>query len=195
MNHPRATCQTKSQLLHHVNVGHALYSVPSAHLGKRVWVRSDRKLVRIYRDGALIKTHPRQQPGGKSTDYHDYPAEKSGYAMRDPDRLVRQARGKGDEVGAFMSRLLAGPTPWARLRQAQKLVRLGDKYGWQRLEAACERANAFELTNVVRVERILLHDLDRQAPPPTPAAENVEQPPLRFQRPATSFNHHAGDDS
>ena len=29
------------------------------------------------------------------------------------------------------------PVPWAKLRQAQKLMRLGAKYGWFRVELAC----------------------------------------------------------
>jgi len=146
---------------HHVNVGKALYSVATEHIGKSVWVRSDRRLVRIYHNGVLIKTHPRQEPGGKSTDHGDYPKEKTAYTMRDPQRLIDSAHEQGMELGRFMSNLLAGPTPWARLRQAQKLMRLGDKYGWQRVEAACARANAFELRNVKRVEGILLQDLDQ----------------------------------
>lgn len=178
---------------HHVNVGKALYSVPSAHLGKRVWVRSDRRLVRIYREGELIKTHPRQAPGGKATDHHDYPAEQTAYTMRDPQRLIDRAEELGPELGRFMSRLLAGPTPWARMRQAQKLLRLGDKYGWRRVEAACARANAFELNNVQRVENILLQDLDQDPDRETPsAAQTAEQPALRFQRPAGAFTHPTG---
>jgi len=177
---------------HHVNVGKALYSVATAHIGRRVWVRSDRRLVRIYRDGELIKTHPRQQPGGRSTDHGDYPSEKSAYTMRDPQRLIDKATGQGAELGAFMSTLLAGPTPWARLRQAQMLMRLGDKYGWQRLEAACGRANAFELRNVKRVENILLQDLDQATDAQEPRARSAEQPPLRFQRPSNTFTHRTG---
>jgi len=186
---PPAWSQHKVHPDHHVNVAKALYSLPTEHIGARVWVRSDRRLVRIYRDGALIKTHPRKQPGGRSTDYHDYPNEKTAYSMRDPERLIAAAKAKGVEVGRFASALLAGPTPWARLRQAQKLLRLGDKYGWTRLEAACQRANAFELTNVRRVEGILLQNLDASTTPDAPAAPR-EQTPARFQRPAAAFNHH-----
>lgn len=186
---PPSWSQHKVHPDHHVNVGKALYSLPTQHIGARVWVRSDRRLVRIYRDGTLIKTHPRQLPGGRSTDYGDYPSEKTAYAMRDPDRLIAAARAKGVEVGRFAGALLAGPTPWAKLRQAQKLLRLGDKYGWARLEAACQRANAFELRNVRRVEGILLQNLDAHAAPDAPAAPR-QPPPARFQRPATSFNHH-----
>jgi hypothetical protein len=177
----------------HVNVGKALYSVPKEHKGKHVTVKSNSRLVRIYRNGKLIKTHPRQAPGGKSTDYRDYPKEKTAYTMRDPERLIRQAGQHGPETGQFMKELFSGPTPWARLRQAQKLMRLGDKYGWRSVEAACARANAFGISNVKRVEGILQQGLDWQTvPAEAHATGRVEQPPLRFQRPAAAFNHESG---
>jgi hypothetical protein len=47
--------------------------------------------------------------------------------------------------------LLRGTFPWARLRQAQKLLRLAERYGPDRINAACARALAFELLDVGRV--------------------------------------------
>ena len=139
----------------------ALSVVPHAYLGHTVWVRGDRKLVRIYVDGTLVKTHARQPPGRRSTDHSDYPAELTAYTLRDPERMIREARRHGPELGRFMEALLSDVVPWAKLRQAQKLLRLGAKYGWHRLELACRRALAFELVNVHRVESILLQDLDQ----------------------------------
>jgi hypothetical protein len=40
----------------------------------------DRSLIRIYSHGELIKTHPRQKPGGRSTDFTDYPDGRAPYA-------------------------------------------------------------------------------------------------------------------
>ena len=80
--------------------------------------------------------------------------------------------------------------PWAKLRQAQKLLRLGRKYGWGRVELACRRALAFELINVHRVESILLQELDQHPLPLDPGTETPVIPiRLRFQRPAGSFTH------
>jgi transposase len=177
---------------HHISFQRALYSVPHAHLGQTVWVRGDRRLVRIYVDGTLVKTHARQRPGGRATDYADYPAELTAYALRDPVRMIRQARDHGPELGRFMAALLSDELPWAKLRQAQKLLRLGAKYGWHRLEFACRRALAFELVNVHRVESILLQDLDQfSLPVETNGQTQVLPLRLRFQRPAGSFTHSA----
>jgi hypothetical protein len=175
---------------HHVSFQRALYSVPHAFLGQTVWVRGDTKLVRIYADGTLIKTHPRRPPGARSTDYDDYPSELTSYALRDPKRLIRQAQEHGTHLGAFMTELLSGTVPWAHIRQAQKLLRLGTKYGWHRLDLACRRALAFGLINVHRVESILLHDLDRLGTGKEVQGSTTVTPiQLRFQRPAGSFTH------
>jgi len=162
-------------------------------VGKEAWVRVDSKLVRVYVRGELVKTHVRQPPGGRSTDYDDYPQELAAYAMRDPDRMIREARTRGGDLGRFMAELLAGTCPWSKLRQAQKLLRLGNKYGWSRVDQACRRALAFELINVRRVEGIIKQGLDRQALPRSESGpRSVTQLPLRFQRPAGSFDHRTG---
>lgn len=176
---------------HHVRFGKALYSVPTAYLRREVTVRADRRLVRLYVGGALIKTHPFKEPGERSTDYTDYPKEKTAYAMRNADYMIQQAIVRGEQIGAFMGRLLEGDFPWAKLRQAQKLLRLVDKYGRGPVESACWRALSFDLVNVHRLEQIVLRGLDApgtdvQIPRPV---GHVIQKPLRFLREEGSFTH------
>jgi hypothetical protein len=172
---------------HHIQFGRALYSVPTRYLGKRVEVRGDSRLVRIYHSGELIKVHAPQRPGGRATDYGDYPAERAPYAMRAPDACVRRAEQVGPAVAQFVRVLLSGTFPWARLRQAQKLLRLADRYGAARVNAACARALAFELLDVARVERILHTALERE---PGPTERGAVRPlPARFVRAPESFTH------
>jgi hypothetical protein len=182
---------------HHISLGKGLYSVPTRYLGKTLWTRVDSKLVRLYFDGELVKTHPKQPPGGRSTDHTDYPQEITPYTLRDPQRLIRQARQHGVHVGYFVERLLCGPVPWSKLRQAQKLLRIGEKYGWLRVDGACKRALDFELLNVRRVESILRQNLVPIEPQLTLDSEDTHVIPIRarFQRPADSFSHHARKDA
>lgn len=140
---------------HHIQFQKALYGMPTAYIGREVDVRGDSQFVRIYHHGRLIRTHPRKPPGGKSTHPDDYPKEKTPYAMRDINWYIKQGRTVGPQTGTFLERLLDGPVPWSHIRQAQKCLRLAEKYGAQRMEAACERALAFELLNVRRLESIL----------------------------------------
>ena len=181
---------------HHVSFQYALYSAPSTTCppGTRLEVRGDRALVKLYRRGELVKVHPRQGQGGRSTDSDDYPQERTAYALRAPDRLIRQAEVLGPRIGAFATRLLDGPLPWAKLRQGQKLIKLADRYTAERLDAACARALGFDLVDVRRVEKILVRALDREGPPTPPADDRVHLLlPGRFARPGTAFDHRFTD--
>ncbi|MDH3571543.1 MAG: IS21 family transposase [Gemmatimonadota bacterium] len=172
---------------HHIQFQKAIYSVPTRHVGKSVWVRGDSKLIRVFVDGTCIKTHGRVAEGCRSTDYHDYPPERAPYAMRDPESVIREARRRGEHVGRFAEKLLAGTFPWAKLRQAQKLLRLGHKYGFPRLDAACRRALAFDLVNTKRLERIVVHGPEPLGDPEAPG--QLVLLPTRFLRPADHFTH------
>jgi transposase len=184
---PPAWRQCKVHPDHHIQFQKGLYSVPTRHVGKQVWVRGDSKLVRIYVEGECVKTHAPVAPGCRSTDYRDYPAERAPYAMRDPEAIIAEARRRGVHIGRFAEKLLAGTFPWSKLRQAQKLLRIGQRYGDARLDAACRRALVFELVNVRRVEKIVEAGLDRSDPP---SAQGLLIPlPSRFLRPADHFTH------
>ena len=187
---PPQWAQCKVHPDHHIQFAKAIYSVPTRHVGKTVSVRGDSKLVRIYVSGELVKTHERRPAGGRSTDYADYPKELAPYAMRDPDRMIREAHRQGPNLGRFMETLLVGDFPWAKLRQGQRLLRLTNKYGQRRLDAACRRALYFELYNVKRVETIVQSELEREATSHgTPRQGQLIELSPRFLRPAGSFHH------
>ena len=175
---------------HHVACQYALYSVPSTLCppGQQVEIGLGLKLVRIYHRGRLVKVHPRQPRGGRATDAQDYPAELSAYTLRAPDGIKRSAAEQGPAVAEFAERLFDGPLPWAKVRQGHKLIRLGQRYTPERLDAACRRALEVDLIDVRRVERILLQALEQAEPPDHP-------PPLpagRFARPGSVFAHAKG---
>ena len=140
---------------HHIEVAKALYSVPGDLIGTRVDVRADRQLVRIFSRGQLVKVHPRQPPGGRSTDPEDLPSDKTIYAMRDLDKLQRLAAGHGDAIGAYAAALLDIPLPWTKMRQVYALLGLVKKWGPDRVNAACERALDAEAINVGLIGRML----------------------------------------
>jgi hypothetical protein len=149
-------------------------------------VRGESGLVKLYKKGELVKVHPRQPRGGRATDPDDYPQEKTAYALRAPDRIVRRASELGPSVETFATKLFEGPLPWAKMRQGQKLLSLGEKYSAARLDAACARALAFDLVDVRRLHRILLRALDTEERPVEEATEPLGN---RFARPASAFDH------
>ncbi len=168
---------------HHIRLGYSLYSAPTDYIGKKVDVRKDSHLVRLYYRGQLIKTHPVMLPGKRSTDFNDYPKEKTPYAMRSCAYHIEKAQEIGSSATTFMELLLAGDFPWARLRQAQKLLRLGEKYGKERIEKACMRALSFDLIDVRRVEEMIKKGLEGTGGP----WQGKVIAPARFARPASYF--------
>jgi transposase len=147
--------QAKVHPDHHVQVARALYSAPTAYLGQRLDVRVDRVSVRLYRGSDLVKVHMRVAPGKRMTDPNDYPQGKADYATRSVERICAQARARGGHVGDFVAKLLEGPLPWTKMRQAYGLVRLCDRYGNAKVEALCGRSLAFGVLDVGRIERML----------------------------------------
>ena len=111
---------------HHVEIAKALYSVPTGWIGTHLDARADAVAVKLYHRGQLIKTHPRQRPGGRSTEAADLPAERVGYAMRDLDRLKAVADGHGPNIGIYVYRLLDDPLPWTRMHRIPPLNRAID---------------------------------------------------------------------
>lgn len=140
---------------HHIEVARALYSVPGRLIGARVEVRADRALVRIFHRGSLVKVHPRQAPGRRSTDPEDLPTEKTIYAMRDLARLQAMAASHGEAIGAYAAALLDTPLPWTRMRSVYALLGLVKKWGADRVDAACASAIEHEVINVSLIGRML----------------------------------------
>ncbi len=133
----------------------------------------------------LIKVHARKAPGQRSTDPQDFPPGKAAWALRDVDSVVRRARGYGEKVGQFAQRLLEGPVPWLKLRQAYGLLRLCERYGQDRVNALCERALAFDVIAVPRIEGMLKDA--RRTEEAAVATGRVIVLPARFARDAATF--------
>jgi transposase len=124
----------------HVKVGKALYSVPWPHIGRRVDARESERTVEVFVDGKVIKTWARIERG-RQTDWADYPPEKVAFFMRTPVWCRRRAAEAGTSVTAVVASLLE-VNALNRLRSAQGVLGLADKYGAERLDAACARAVA-----------------------------------------------------
>lgn len=122
----------------HVTVGKTLYSVPWRLIGQHVDARATAHTVQIFHDGALVKTHI-TKPRGKQTDYADYPSEKIAFHMRTPTWCRERAAEIGESVTAVVGELLEVNALF-RLRAAQGVLGLADRYRPDRLEAACARA-------------------------------------------------------
>jgi transposase len=122
----------------HVSVGGVLYSVPWRLIGKRVDARVTARRVEIFSDATLVKTHTRVS-AGRQTDFADYPPQKVAFFMRTPFWCRKRAGELGPHVELVVGGLLE-TNALHRLRAAQGIVGLADRYDVGRVDAACRRA-------------------------------------------------------
>ena len=152
----------------HVEVARALYSVPEQWIGQHLDARADSDLVKLYSTGSgagrLVKTHPRQPPGGRSTDPLDLPEHKAGYATRDLTQLISTCAGHGESIGIYAERLLDDPLPWTRMRSVYRLQGLVRRYGPGPVETACSRSLDLDVVSVTKVASMLEKAIEREQP-------------------------------
>jgi transposase len=159
----------------HCEVQRAIYSIPHRLVGRRLKARADAQTVKFFLSGELVKVHPRQPPGGRSTDPQDLPQGTEVYAMRDLDHLVVMAEAAGPSVGAYARAILDTPLPWTKMRQVYRLLGLVKKWGEPRVNQACQRALEAEAVDVNLVSRMLERAKEAEEQSDRRVAPNVVQ--------------------
>jgi transposase len=167
----------------------AYYSAPFRFAGQQLRVRGGSREVRLYTgDYQLIATHDRAtEPGERLTNPAHLPPEKLPGLLLDRAGCQAAAADIGPATATFVDRLLAD-TVVERLPMVRRLLQLRERVGDRRLEAACQRALAFEDVRYKTVKRILKQGLDTE---PVTANTQAETPPAqRFVRGAQELLGH-----
>jgi transposase len=172
----------------HLIFDQAYYSAPFRLVGQQLWVRGGSREVQVYTaDYQLVATHMRaQRPGRRMTHLDHMPPHKVPGLILTRETCRQQA----SEVGPFTREAvdeLLDHRPEDRLRTAGRLLRLGDRFGRERLEAACTRALRFGDPAYMTIKRILEQDLDADELP-SPAAPR--SPVMIFARKAEELVGH-----
>jgi transposase len=167
----------------YVTFDQSFYSVPCRLYPGRVWICGGSKQVRIF-DATyhLVATHERaQKPGERHTQLGHLPPEKVPGLIQDRDSLLAEARAVGPATLQVVQALLDDPILY-RIPTAGRLVRLKNRFGPQRLEAACRRAWAFDDPSYKTIKRILVQGLEQEVslrpvaiPPATTFARSAEE--------------------
>jgi len=147
------------------------YSVPHRLVGEKVEVRLSARSVEVLHNGRRVASHLRAFRPGFSTDHAHMPESHRRHAEWTPSRIVSWAEKTGPETAKLVEGVLSSrPHPEQGFRSCLGIVRLGERYGRDRLEAACRRALTVRSYSYRSVESILKKGLDR-APEPssTPA--------------------------
>lgn len=141
------------------------YSAPFRLEGQRLWVRGGTQEVRIFTgDYQLVATHQRApQPGQRFTELSHLPP-RALLASLTGEQCQQRACAIGPATAELVERLLKH-RPENRFRSAVRLLRLSDRWGAKRLEAACVRALRFEETSYTSIKRILARNLDAELHP------------------------------
>jgi transposase len=172
----------------HVEVDHAYYSVPPEYLYRRVWVRWDGRLVKIFDEQMRpITTHAQREPGRFSThDYH-LADEKICEVERGAGFLLKQIRRLGHQTTRWAEGLLAA-RGIEGIRALQGLKHLARRYHCEQLEDACGIAYSHGCYRL----RTLRQLLDRRGGEQQETFTFLDQHPLiRPLEEYDTFIHHA----
>jgi transposase len=166
---------------YHVEFEGHRYSVPYGLRGKPVAIRADEFGLELFSCGRRVCAHRRSYLGrGFSTEPSHMPKAHREFADWTPERIERWAA----ETGENTARLVAGiieSRVYAQtaFRPCLGVISLGDRYGKERLEAACARAVSYGAYSYQAVKTMLAKGLDAQEPAETPVPTTTLHANLR----------------
>jgi transposase len=183
-----------------VTFDHRVYSVPYALVGQAVEIRATVGVVEVLHRGVRVASHARSfGPKGTSVIAEEHrPRAHRDYGKWPPERIVAWAASVGAHVGDVAAAIMARRThPETGYRACLGVIRLGDKYGRERVDSACARALAIGSPSFKSVSAILKNGLDRAPPVETSARAPIAHEHLRgaayFER--DNEHDHGRDDS
>jgi len=170
----------------HVKSGRALYSVPWRLIGQQVTVRNAGDIVQIFHDDTVVATHVLHL-SGRSTNFEHYPPHKIAHTLRSVSWCRTQAEQIGPGAVAIVAEL-SQVNAIHRLRAIQGIIRLREKYGDARLDAACARALQVGDPNYRTVKGVLVAGTEHGDDPPAaaPAPPAILRGPEAFDTERTA---------
>jgi len=171
----------------HVTVDGSYYSVPYKYAGEQVDVYIGRRIVEIYAKTTLLVTHEKaSRRGERVTRLEHYPEGKRAWLANPPERCLERADAVGEACGKLVAELLSDNV-LDRLSGVHALLRLGEKHGRERLEAACRRALHYGDGSYRRVKMILAAGLDAAPLEEQESVRVIDMSGFRFARPSSTF--------
>jgi transposase len=165
---------------YHVEFDHHYYSVPYTLTGQEVEIRATFTTIEVFHRGERVASHPRsRQPYQATTVAEHRPKSHQQHLAWPPSRLLRWAESVGPATAQLFAEIFQSkPHPEMGYRSCLGILRLGQRYSTERLEAAARRAVATGACSYHSVKSILERSLDRQPletppPAPSPAHENL----------------------
>ena len=152
----------KVNIDYHVEVDRHWYSVPHQLVRQQCDIRVTAAIVEVLHRGRRVASHRRSGKRGSFTTVPAHmPEAHRRHAAWTPGRIVAWAERSGPATGQLVTLIMAGrPHPEQGFRSSVGIMRLGRRYGDDRLEAAAARALAVRAHSYRSVESILKAGLD-----------------------------------
>jgi transposase len=162
---------------YHVEFDRHYYSVPYTLTGQQVEIRATLTTVEIFHRGERVASHRRSpQPYRCTTVAEHRPKSHQEHLAWPPSRLLHWAQSVGPATAQLFAAILESkPHPEMGYRSCLGILRLGQRYSSERLEAAAARAVSTGACSYRSVKSMLQRGLDRQsleAPAPRPPIEH-----------------------
>jgi transposase len=151
---------------YHVAYDERLYSVPCALIEGKVDVRATATVVEVRHGGVQVALHARSYgPRGTAvTNSAHRPLSHQQWGHWPPERLVGWAAQTGPKTAEVVGAILERRThPETGRRACLGLMRMVEKHGAARVEAACARALVIQSPTYKSVDAILKASLDKVA--------------------------------
>ncbi len=142
----------------HIEVAKAYYSMPPEYVGRRVWVRWDSRLVRIFNDRfEQVAVHARCEPGRFRTAPNHIPKKKISAVERGTDRLLSEVAVIGDDVRQW-SQAMIKTRGVEGVRVLQGLKSLAKQHDSVALNNACRKALSYGAMRLKTIRELLQRD-------------------------------------
>lgn len=157
------------QFNYHLSVEKMHYSVPYEYIKHRVDVRMTRAAVEVFYQNSRVCSHPRLhgKPGQYSTVEAHMPENHKRFIQWNGQRFISWAEQVGPYTSSAVQAILSShKVEQQGYRSCMALLKLADKHGVSRLEAACARALTYTpRPNFQSIKTILTTGQDRLQDP------------------------------
>ncbi len=162
--------QARLNIDYHVELDHHYYSAPHALVHELLDARLTATTVELFLHGEGVASHLRSYRRGAPTTLAEHmPKAHQKHLEWSPSRIIHWAASIGPKTRQLAEAILAERRhPEQGYRSCLGILRLGKRYGQERLEAAAARAVAVQARSYRHVESILKNGLDWLPSPAEP---------------------------
>ncbi|PSU41276.1 IS21 family transposase [Photobacterium frigidiphilum] len=152
---------------YHVEVDKHYYSVPHSLVKQQLEARITGHQVILTHQGYIVASHPRVYGiGGHTTNEQHMPVAHQKHQQWSPERFGRWAKDIGEPTAQLVGLYLQqGKHPEQSYRRCLGLLSLAKQYSPTRLNAACTRALATNVTGLKAISNMLSKGLEQQPLP------------------------------